>query len=119
VQVSGQIPFTFQVIYQEPLQPNPYHFQHTSNTLPHHSQPASNLNNGRMPEANGEATGSNFSAGENQDESAVKILRDIGKRLKNGEASADIVKSFGLPYGRATQELKAAVEMLAETEDEH
>jgi hypothetical protein len=100
----------------EPLQPNPYHFQHTSATLPHHGQPASKLNNGRMPEANGEASGSTKQNEVENNESTVKLLRAIGKRLLNGEDRADIVKRFGLPYGRATQELNAAVELIAESE---
>lgn len=65
-------------------------------------------------EGNGEVGGS--STGENNvpiDLSVTKELRDIGKRLRNGEDPAKIVKSYGLPYGRATQELSAVVQMMA------
>jgi hypothetical protein len=79
----------------------------------------SELSNGRRVEANGEAAGSTFEPLEAWDETAVKILRDIGKRLQNGESRADIVKRFGLPYGRATRELKAVVDFIADEGASH
>jgi hypothetical protein len=66
---------------------------------------------GRTVEASVEARGS-----ENDritSVSSIDALREIGKRLQNGEDAADIVKSFGLPYGRATQQLRATVDMAA------
>lgn len=80
----------------------------------------SNLNNGKPAEATQEAYGSRIQE-KNTDEdlSTIKNLREIGKRLKKGELPADIVKSYGLPYGRATQELRATVDMvLAQIEQE-
>jgi hypothetical protein len=66
-------------------------------------------------EANGEATGSEGSEKDTiTDLSTIKTLREIGKRLKKGDDKADIVKSFGLPYGRATQEIAAVVDMVAQ-----
>jgi hypothetical protein len=76
---------------------------------------ASKLSNGRRVEVNGEAAGSTFEPSEVVDETTVKILREIGKRLQNGETPPEIVKCFGLPYGRATQELRSVVDFLAET----
>jgi hypothetical protein len=46
------------------------------------------------------------------DLSTIKALREIGKRLKKGDEKTDIVKSFGLPWGRATQEIGAVVDMV-------
>lgn len=69
-------------------------------------------------EGNGEAGGSSYSEKDPPaDLSAIKELRDIGKRLRNGEDPAKIVKSYGLPYGRATQELSAVVQMMAQQID--
>jgi hypothetical protein len=93
---------------REPLQPN------LSSGLPYSFPTASNLSNGRRPEANGEAPGSDLGNPEAVDEATVKILREIGKRLQKGETPAEIVKRFGLPYGRATQELRSVVDFLAE-----
>lgn len=46
--------------------------------------------------------------------STIRALREIGKRIKSGEDKAKIVKSFGLPYGRATQEMSAVVDLVEE-----
>jgi hypothetical protein len=46
--------------------------------------------------------------------STVRALREIGKRLRRGEDKTEIVKSFGLSWGRATQELRAVVDMVEE-----
>lgn len=49
---------------------------------------------------------------------AVKILREIGKRIKDGESIVDIRKSLGVNSGRAVQELNAALQFLQEQGDE-
>jgi len=74
------------------------------------SAPADNIS-GRTVEANGEAGGSQTDRITSV--SSIDVLREIGKRLQNGEDAAEIVKSFGLPYGRATQQLRATVDMAA------
>jgi hypothetical protein len=44
----------------------------------------------------------------------VRALREIGKRLQAGESKPEIVKSFGLRWGRATQELREVVDLVEE-----
>jgi hypothetical protein len=75
------------------------------------SAQADDAPSGRTVEANGEARGSQ--TGRITSVSSIDVLREIGKRLQNGEDAAEIVKSFGLPYGRATQQLRATVDMAA------
>jgi len=81
--------------------------------LPSHFQSTNQSNAEEAGEAAQEAGGSREKdTGAITDLSVVKSLREIGKRLQKGETTTEIVKSFGLPYGRATQELKATVEFV-------
>jgi hypothetical protein len=48
---------------------------------------------------------------------AVKVLREIGKRIKEGESIVDIRKSLGVNSGRAVQEINAALAFLQEHMD--
>src|SRR6266516_6065210 len=83
--------------------------------LPHSFQSTEQRETEVLPEVNGEAAGrSNAENSGVTDLSTIKTLREIGKRLRAGEDKSKIVKSFGLPYGRATQEMSAVVDMVAE-----
>ncbi len=87
----------------------------SSGHLPHNFQPTDHQDAEEQTEANGEAPGSDGSQNERiSDLSTIKTLREIGKQLKSGKSKAEVVKSFGLPYGRATQEIGAVVDMVAE-----
>jgi hypothetical protein len=101
------VDFEGMIELQQPLYEVPEVIESTIEPLPQnfHTQ---------QSEANEEAPGSahNVDTG-TYDLSTIKILREIGKRLKAGDSKADIVKSFGLPYGRATQEMGAVVDMVA------
>lgn len=66
-------------------------------------------------EANGRGNMHSCAPEEDEQIRTIAALRDIGKRLRRGEDAASIVKSFGLPYGRATQEMHAVVEMVNAT----
>lgn len=51
------------------------------------------------------------------DETFVKVLREIGKKLKAGDTPNDIRKSLGITGGRAMQEVNAALNFLQEHTD--
>lgn len=51
------------------------------------------------------------------DETFVKVLREIGKRLKKGETPNGIRRSLGIDGGRALQEVNAALNFLQEYAD--
>jgi hypothetical protein len=76
------------------------------------SAPSADATSGSTVEAGREARGSETE--HLTDVRSIDALRAIGKRLQNGEDAAEIVKSFGLPYGRATQQLRATVDMAAD-----
>ena len=76
------------------------------------SRVSSNLNNGRSPEGTWEVPGRDFAADELV--SVKKSLQDIGKRLKNGEKRADILRSLDATSGRANQEIGAVIDAIAE-----
>lgn len=48
---------------------------------------------------------------------AIQGLRDIGKRLRNGDSRADILKSYGATGGRLNQEIGAVIDMVVEEMD--
>ncbi len=73
---------------------------------------SSNLSNGRGPEDSGEVPGRTFDTGD--DLSVKQALRDIGKRLKNGEDRAKILQSYGATSGRANQEIGAVIDAMIE-----
>lgn len=93
---------------QQPLYEVPETIESTIEPLPQFFQT-------QQEEVNGEAPGSRHNDDTGiSDLSTIKILREIGKRLKKGDSKADIVKDFGLPYGRATQEIGAVVDMISD-----
>jgi hypothetical protein len=48
------------------------------------------------------------------DLSVKSALRDIGKRLKNGDDRAEILRSYGATSGRANQEIGAVIDAMIE-----
>jgi hypothetical protein len=97
---------------QPEAQKSPQFYAFQTEKLPRF-QPTSQSQTEDAREVAQEAGGSNGSENSTiTDLSVVKGLREIGKRLKEGETATEIVKSFGLSYGRATQELKATVEFV-------
>jgi hypothetical protein len=48
------------------------------------------------------------------DLSVKRELREIGKRPKNGEDRADILRSYGATSGRANQEIGAVIDAMIE-----
>lgn len=48
---------------------------------------------------------------------AVKVLREIGKRIKEGESLVEIRKSLGVNSGRAVQEVNAALQLLTDIKE--
>lgn len=69
-----------------------------------------------MPEMGGKRAG-NEPETRVTDEAFVKVLREIGKRIKDGESSVEIRKSLGVNTGRAVQEVNAALNFLQEHTD--
>lgn len=67
-------------------------------------------------EVGGKSAGSGTGNDERvSDEAFVKVLREIGKRLKEGESPVEIRKSLGINGGRALQEVNSALNWLQET----
>ncbi|HEX3642690.1 MAG TPA: hypothetical protein VHV10_15500 [Ktedonobacteraceae bacterium] len=51
---------------------------------------------------------------QDSNDASISILREIGKRLKDGESIVEIRKSLGVNSGRAVQEINAALQFLQE-----
>ncbi len=78
---------------------------------------SSKLSNGKMSEGNGEERGRSFSPISQENILSTKnILRDLGRRLKNGEDRATILRSLEASSGRANQEIGAVLDALIEEE---
>jgi hypothetical protein len=73
---------------------------------------------GRTWEVAQEASGSDRKPKTDELDSSVKVLREIGKKLRSGmspkEVVTEIVKTNNIPYGRGTQEINATVNMVVE-----
>ena len=79
------------------------------------SRASSNLNNGKRPEGSGKVPGRTFEGDFSENDLSVKkVLRDIGKKLNNGESRSDILRSLDATSGRANQEIGAVIDMMIE-----
>ena len=102
-----------QRVLQQPMfQPRKVVESNTDPLLPRTSNQGSGDVVGEVAQEAGGSGGSNQTLP--ADFTVIKELREIGKRLKKGEDKTAILKSYGLPWGRATQELSAVIDSVEE-----